>query len=290
MTPHFKVNYSKKGLIPSGDSEEIFVMFTPDAYQYYYDCVRIHCEGENLIIPVHGFPIVNNSKDSLLPSLIDMGKVEVGDQYSKKLSIECTTPINFEYSIQWIKPHADILVEPLEGDIPGNSKTWIEITYIPRESTTAQAEFKFITTEFESKPEIVKIVGSAVHSQVNVQKKQTQSVIEEETVVTKKKGKTLLQKKPKRPASRTGKLQKINAEKLTETGKEVMKLGEQETARSKIMTGRSELQETKVTGIQAKLREEEREFLGDYKKLEELDREKEIKFFPCQGDPAMTSD
>ena len=137
MTPHFKVNYSKKGLIPSGDSEEIFVMFTPDAYQYYYDCVRIHCEGENLIIPVHGFPIVNNSRDSLLPSLIDMGKVEVGDQYSKKLSIECTTPINFEYSIQWIKPHADILVEPLEGDIPGNSKTWIEITYIPRESTTA---------------------------------------------------------------------------------------------------------------------------------------------------------
>ena len=69
-----------------------------------------------------------------------------------------------------------------------------------------------------------------------------------------------------------------------------MKLGEQETARSKIMTGRSELQETKVTGIQAKLREEEWEFLADYKNLEELDREKEIKFFPCQGDPAMTND
>ena len=200
MTSHFKVNYSKKGMIPSGDSEEIFVMFTPDEYQYYYDCVRIHCEGDNLIIPVHGFPIINhmcnNGKDSLLPSLIDMGKVDVGDQYTKKLTIECTTPVNFEYQIEWIKPHADIMVEPMSGDIPGNSKTKIEINYFPRESTTAQAEFKFITTEFDSKPEIVKIVGSAQHTKVDVSRK-TKDKLEEETVVTKKKGKTLLQKKPK---------------------------------------------------------------------------------------------
>ena len=131
LTSYFKVRYSKKGMIPCGDSEEIFIMFTPDAYQYYYDCIRIHCEGENLIVPMHAFPIVNNETDTLLPSLVEMGKVNVGDTFSKSLSVECTTPVNFEYQIEWIKPHPDILVEPLQGVIPGNDATQIDITYNP---------------------------------------------------------------------------------------------------------------------------------------------------------------
>jgi len=38
----------------------------------------------------------------------------------------------------------------------------------------------------------------------------------------------------------------------------------------------------------AKLNNEERDFLINYREAEKLDREKEIKFFPCIGDPAMT--
>ena len=86
------------------------------------------------------------------------------------------------------------------------------------------------------------------------------------------------------------KLTKIDSGRLTDTGKEVMKLGEKDTVRSKVMTGKSDAPETQITGTLAKLREEERDFLTEYRQLEQLDREKEIKFFPCVGDPAMSQD
>jgi hypothetical protein len=40
--------------------------------------------------------------------------------------------------------------------------------------------------------------------------------------------------------------------------------------------------------LESRLREDEREFLLDFRHLEKLDREKEIKFFSCIGDPTPT--
>jgi hypothetical protein len=39
MTAFFKIKYNKKGVIPSGVSEEVFISFTPDTYKYYQDCI-----------------------------------------------------------------------------------------------------------------------------------------------------------------------------------------------------------------------------------------------------------
>jgi hypothetical protein len=56
-------------MIPTGVSEDIYVMFTPtalnsydpqSAYKYYYDTIRIHCEGDKILIPIHAFPVINN--------------------------------------------------------------------------------------------------------------------------------------------------------------------------------------------------------------------------------------
>jgi len=67
-TPYFKIKYNKKGMIPSGISEDIYVQFTPnDEYKYFYDCIRIHCEGDKILIPIHAYPVINSKKDSLLP-------------------------------------------------------------------------------------------------------------------------------------------------------------------------------------------------------------------------------
>lgn len=103
MTPFFKIRYNKKGMVPAGISEDIFIKFTPSEHKYYYDCIRIHCEGEKLLVPIHGFPVINNEKDLLLPSLIDMGKLKTGGTKTKTLTIDCTTPVTFEYEIKWIK-------------------------------------------------------------------------------------------------------------------------------------------------------------------------------------------
>jgi hypothetical protein len=49
-------------MVPTGVSEDIYVQFTPTnqneneplaAYRYYYDTIRIHCEGDKILIPIH---------------------------------------------------------------------------------------------------------------------------------------------------------------------------------------------------------------------------------------------
>ena len=109
-------------MIPSGISEDIYVQFTPnDEYKYFYDCIRIHCEGDKILIPIHAYPVINSKKDSLLPSKIDMGmSCKVGLSYTKTVDIESNCPVSFEYEIRDLTPHPDIKVSPVAGDIMGN--------------------------------------------------------------------------------------------------------------------------------------------------------------------------
>ena len=74
-TPFFKIRYNKKGMLPTGVAEEIYVQFTPpvDQYKYYYDSLRIHCEGDKILIPMHAYPVINSKADKILPSVVDMG-------------------------------------------------------------------------------------------------------------------------------------------------------------------------------------------------------------------------
>ena len=114
-------------MIPSGISEDIYVQFTPnDEYEYFYDSIRIHCEGDKILIPIHAFPVINSKKDELIPKSMDMGRAcKVGQTYAKIVSIDSNCPINFEYQIKEVKPHPDIRVTPASGDINGNSSTQI---------------------------------------------------------------------------------------------------------------------------------------------------------------------
>jgi hypothetical protein len=79
QTPYFKIRYNKKGMVPTGVSEDIYIQFTPaldQGYKYYYDSIRIHCEGDKILIPVHAFPVINSRRPSieLFPKLIDLGR------------------------------------------------------------------------------------------------------------------------------------------------------------------------------------------------------------------------
>ena len=133
MTQLFKIKYRKKGMIPSGAEEEIYVQFTPtEQYNYHYDCIRIHCESDKITIPIHAFPVINSKKDELIPSVLDMGKhKKVGQTYTKQIEIESNCPVNFEYKIEITEPHPDIIVSPLNGDIWGLESTFIDVTYTP---------------------------------------------------------------------------------------------------------------------------------------------------------------
>lgn len=141
-------------MIPPGISEDIYVQFTPnDEYKYFYDSIRIHCEGDKILIPIHAYPVINTKKDSLLPKSIDMGsQCKVGLSYHKTVEIQSNCPVSFEYEIRPTVPHPDIKVSPVSGDIIGNQDTKITFTYSPTTFTTADAEFEIRTSEFDFKP------------------------------------------------------------------------------------------------------------------------------------------
>ena len=47
-------------MIPVGSNEDIYIQFTPGAeFKYFYDSIRIHCDSDKILIPIHAFPVLN---------------------------------------------------------------------------------------------------------------------------------------------------------------------------------------------------------------------------------------
>ena len=82
-TTFFKVKFSKKGLIAPGLSENIHITFSPESYVYYYDYVRIFCEGEKMVIPIHAFPKMNIHCQEYFPKFINFGAVHLNTEKIK---------------------------------------------------------------------------------------------------------------------------------------------------------------------------------------------------------------
>lgn len=110
-TPFFKLEYEKKGILAPGMAEVIDIKFVPTTWKYYYDCIRIHCDLENLLIPIHAYPVVN---DVIFPKLIEFGECRLGQTYTKKIPIRCNVPIEFEYELTMVNSHPDISVYELD--------------------------------------------------------------------------------------------------------------------------------------------------------------------------------
>ena len=69
-TPFFKVRFKKKGIIAPGMDEELFIEFRATDWRYYYDCIRVHSAWENLLVPIHAYPVMN---DVIFPPRVDFG-------------------------------------------------------------------------------------------------------------------------------------------------------------------------------------------------------------------------
>jgi hypothetical protein len=157
-TPHFSVSCNKKGVVAPGMAENIVIKFKPDEWRYYYDCVRIHCQDENLLIPIHAYPVAN---DVFCPTFLDFGSAALLDKVTKTISLSCKVPIQFEYELTIVKPHSDFEVYPLKGIIPANGKTDITVTYCPVKLGTAEMTFQVSVSQFNFEPFQCRIVGNA---------------------------------------------------------------------------------------------------------------------------------
>jgi len=160
-TKAFNFLCTKKGNIAPGMSEEIFVQLTPEDYKYHYDCLRIQAEGSNFIIPIHAYPVMSK-RSRVVPTFIDLGMKELGSTIVKTIALESEIPVDFEYEIIITKPHKNIAILPLKGDIKGESKEEIKITFTPEESSTAVCEFELHLSEFDFQPQACRISGSGL--------------------------------------------------------------------------------------------------------------------------------
>eukprot|EP00297_Palpitomonas_bilix_P001409 CAMPEP_0113878408 /NCGR_PEP_ID=MMETSP0780_2-20120614/6661_1 /TAXON_ID=652834 /ORGANISM="Palpitomonas bilix" /LENGTH=949 /DNA_ID=CAMNT_0000864865 /DNA_START=261 /DNA_END=3110 /DNA_ORIENTATION=+ /assembly_acc=CAM_ASM_000599 len=169
-TPFFRIQYKKKGLIAPGMSEDLTVEFSPTEYRYYYDCIRIHSEDENLVIPLHGYPVLNSVD---FPRMIDFGKAPLRQTQRQFISLGCKVPIEFEYELHVIEPHRDFEVFPTSGIIPANSTTDIQVHFTPTKFSTASMRFQVNVSQLNFEPVTVTVMGSSAPGLVKAMEKAT---------------------------------------------------------------------------------------------------------------------
>lgn len=249
-TAFFKAHYNKKGQLAPGMSEVLIISFTPPEWRYYYDCLRILTPVGNINVPIHAYPVLN-SQERYIPSLIDLGKCQIGQTLSKSLELTCTVPVTFEYEIRVTEAHPDIMIGPVTGEIPGKSSISIEITYTPHSASTASCEILLILSEFDFKPLKSRIIASATH--------------------------------PLPPQSEPGTKNLLTGSKENFTKKKLPEISR--FTKTVTKNAQSLMAPKKIDRVIF-----EQQFNTEYRKLEEYDREKEFKIYVSLGNPHPTEE
>ncbi|XP_045073741.1 cilia- and flagella-associated protein 221-like [Coregonus clupeaformis] len=145
-------------LVP-GLSYTVKVHFCPKEWRYFYDCIRVHCKGEeNLQVPVHAYPIID---DLHIPTHITIPAVPLGQSVSHVIPLSCSCPIDFEFQVYIIQPHKAFSVQPLSGVIPANGKVEVTVTFRPFQYDTSQVTLQVVISQFNSKPYVCTLCGSS---------------------------------------------------------------------------------------------------------------------------------
>uniref|UniRef100_F6W5C2 Abnormal spindle-like microcephaly-associated protein ASH domain-containing protein n=1 Tax=Ciona intestinalis TaxID=7719 RepID=F6W5C2_CIOIN len=159
-TKYFSIQYTKPDRLVPGFTIEVIINFTADEWRYYYDCIRIHCKGEeNLIVPLHAFPVMDTSKFPRKLVFPQSG-IRLGESCRKILPLRSHSPVEFEFQISVLQSHPSIVVNPLSGIVPGEGGTDISVTFTPMEYVTAHMTMQLVISQFNTKPLLCDVTAS----------------------------------------------------------------------------------------------------------------------------------
>ncbi|XP_055084714.1 cilia- and flagella-associated protein 221 [Periophthalmus magnuspinnatus] len=159
QTKYFQTAYIKKYRLVPGLAYTVKIHFCPDEWRYFYDSVRVHCKNEeNLLIPVHAYPVIN---DLHIPPRIDLPATALQQSVSHTIPLRCSCPIDFEFQIFVIETSQAFSIQPLAGVIPANSQVEIIVTFTPLQYETSQITFKLVVSQFNTKPFLCTVTGSS---------------------------------------------------------------------------------------------------------------------------------
>ena len=156
-TPYLQARVDKKGAIAPGMSEDVTIQFRPTEWRYYYDCLRLHSERDNILVPIHAYPVVNEVE---FPRRIDLGQCLLSRATSRTATLSCKVPIPFDFQLRVVKPHPDFVVHPMSGQIPANGSVTITFEFRPIKLCTVDFEIELSVSQFNHTPVRCRVVGS----------------------------------------------------------------------------------------------------------------------------------
>ena len=83
----FQAIFNKSGVLAPGMSQKVTIKFRAQEYKYYYDSLRIQGDIENLLIPIHAYPVINKVD---FPKQISFGNAPLAEP-AHKVNSMCMT-------------------------------------------------------------------------------------------------------------------------------------------------------------------------------------------------------
>lgn len=85
------------------------------------------------MIPIHGYPRMGQSS---FPTEVNFGKCPVGKISARTVALKCEVPVCFQFVVDVLKPNSNFSLSPMNGSVPAEGETLIEIMFRPDSYTT----------------------------------------------------------------------------------------------------------------------------------------------------------